>query len=212
MNITAAAIEKNRITIVVLVIIALAGWSAFRNMPRAEDPGMLIRVAQILTFFPGAGPERVELLVTDKLEKAIQEIAELDFVYSESKNGVSIILVNIVESEKNLRPIWDNLRRKLERAQPELPDAVIGPIVNDEFGDVFGIVITLTGEDFSYRELKDRADEVRNELLYIDQVAKVEIYGDQEERTGVQGHDSQAADEMAQNLQSTPRVNQCCVS
>ena len=167
MNITQAAIEKNRITAVALILVFLAGISTFNTMPRAEDPGFIIRTAMVLTYFPGASPERVELLVTDKLEKAIQEMPEIDFLGSESKTGVSIIYVNIKESYKEMRPIWDKLRRKVDRARGQLPADVIGPNVNDEFGDVFGTIFTLTGEGFSYAELKEIADQVRDELLLI---------------------------------------------
>jgi multidrug efflux pump subunit AcrB len=81
MNITRAAIEKNRITAVVLIFVVFAGINTFFTMPRAEDPGFIIRWALITTDFPGASPERVEMLVTDKLEKAIREMPEIDFVY-----------------------------------------------------------------------------------------------------------------------------------
>lgn len=123
MNLTRVAIEKNRVTFVALLVILLSGLGAYRNMPRNEDPGFIIRTAQVLTFFPGASPERVELLVTDKLEKAIQEIPHLDFVASTSRTGVSEIFVNIKESERKMRPIWDDLRRKVERASRDLPMA-----------------------------------------------------------------------------------------
>ena len=82
MSLTRMAIEKDRITAVTLIVILLAGLGAYQNMPQNEDPGFIIRTARVLTFFPGASPERVELLVTDKLEKVIQEIPELDFVNS----------------------------------------------------------------------------------------------------------------------------------
>lgn len=186
MNITRAAIERNRVTAVALVAILAGGIGAYWGMSRAEDPGFIIRTAQVMTIFPGASPERVELLVTDKLEKAIQEMPELDFIVSESKSGVSVLLVNIKESYRNMRPIWDDLRRKVDRASADLPDGVIGPTVNDDFGDVFGTVYTLTGEGFSYAELKEVADQVRNELLLIEEVAKVEIFGTQEERVFVE--------------------------
>ena len=150
MNVTRAAIENNRVTAVALIVILFAGIQVYDRMPRNEDPGFIIRTAQVLTFFPGASPERVELLVSDKLEKAIEEIPQLDFVNSTSRTGVSEIFVNIQESERQLRPIWDDLRRKVERASRELPDGVIGPLVNDEFGDVFGTIATLTGEGYSY--------------------------------------------------------------
>ena len=167
MDITRFAIEKKTITTVALVVIFMAGLSAYFSLPRSEDPGFLVRTALVSTIFPGASPERVELLVTDKLEKVIQEIPEVDFVKSESRTGVSIVIVNILESENDIRPIWDNLRRKIDKARADLPEGVIGPTVNDEFGDVFGIIYALTGDGYSYAELKEVADQVRNEMLRL---------------------------------------------
>ena len=190
MNITAIALKNNRTTIVLMLVILLAGFQSYLNMPRAYDPGFVIRAAQVITHFPGASPERVEQLVSDKIEKVVQEIPELDFVTSESRTGVSIILVNIKESYKDMRPIWDNLRRKIDDAEG-LPDGIIGPIVNDEFGDVFGIVMTLTGEGYSYAELKDIADDTRDQFLYLEDAAKVEILGAQEERVFVEYSNTQ---------------------
>ncbi len=191
MNITAIALRNNRTTIVLMLVILLAGFQSYLNMPRAYDPGFIIRAAQVVTYFPGASPERVEQLVSDKIEKVVQEIPELDFVTSESRTGVSIILVNIKESYKNMRPIWDSLRRKIDDVKEELPDGIIGPEVNDEFGDVFGIVMTLTGEGYSYAELKDIADDTRDQFLYLEDVAKVEILGAQEERIFVEYSNTQ---------------------
>lgn len=182
MNITRATINNNRTALVLIIVLIIAGLQAYKNLPRAYDPGFVIRVAKVITHFPGASPERVEQLITDKLEKVIQEIPELDFVKSTSRTGISIITVSIQESYTNMRPIWDNLRRKIESAAKDMPDGVIGPEVNDEFGDVFGIVVTLTGPEFTYAELKDIADQARDEFLRVPEVAKVEIYGAQEER------------------------------
>ncbi len=182
MDITKFAVEKTRVIIVLLAIIIFGGFAAYINMPRAEDPGFLIRTAIVTTLFPGANPERVELLVTDKIEKIVQEMPELDYLESRSKSGISIIYVNVKEKYKDLQPIWDKLRRKVQRAQMQLPDNTLGPFVNDEFGDVFGSIITITAEGYSYRELKDIADDVRDDLLRIENVAKVDIHGIQEER------------------------------
>ncbi len=182
MNATRAAIEKNRVTFVALVVVAIAGLSAYGDMSRSEDPGFIIRVAQVMTLFPGASPQRVEQLVTDKLEKTIQEMRELNFVKSTSRNGVSLIFPEILASETEMRPIWDSLRRKVERASRELPDGVIGTI------------ITLTGEGYEYAELKDVADQVRNELLMIPEAAKVEIQGAQEERVFVEYDNARLAE------------------
>ncbi len=186
MDLTRAAIEKNRITAVVLAFVLLGGWSAFRTLPRAEDPGFIIRTAQVMTFFPGASPERVEQLVTDRLEKAILEIPEVESIDSISKTGVSVLIVNVEERHRVMRPIWDTLRRKIDREAPNLPDGVQPPVVNDEFGDVFGIVLALTGDGFSYAQLKDIADEMRSELLRLPDVAKVEIFGTQDQRVFVE--------------------------
>jgi len=194
MNITRAAIERNRVTFVILFVAILAGLMAFQGMPRAEDPGFTIRSAMVLTYFPGASPERVEMLISDKLEEAIQEMPEIDFITSESRTGVSIVMVNIQQTYKKMLPLWDSLRRKVDKVKEEMPDGVIGPLVNDEFGDIFGTIITITGEGFSYTELKDVADEVRNELLLIEDIAKVEIHGAQEERIFVEYNDARLAE------------------
>ena len=194
MSITRFAVQKNRITAALLFVVLVGGVSAYLDMPRAEDPGFTIRTALVLTYFPGAGPERVELLVTDKLEKAIREIPELDFVSSQSTTGVSLVFANIQSRYKDMRPIWDDLRRKVEATIAELPDGIIGPTVNDDFGDVFGTIVTLTGEGYSYAELKTVADEVRDELLRIDEVAKVDIHGAQEEHIFVEYNNARLAE------------------
>jgi multidrug efflux pump subunit AcrB len=164
------------------------------NMPRAEDPGFVIKNAVVLTYFPGASPERIEQLITDKLEKTIQEMPEIDNIISQSKPGISIIYVNIQEKFRVMRPIWDNLRRKVEAAALELPTGVLGPYVNDEFGDVFGTQIAITGEGYSYAELKTVADECRNELLLIREAAKVEISGTQDERVFIDFNNARLAE------------------
>ncbi len=109
------------------------------------DPGFTIRTAQVITRFPGASPERVEALVTDRIETAIQQLPELDFVTSTSKTGLSIVSANIRNEFTDMRPIWDNLRRKVDEAARELPDGARPPQVNDEFGDVYGTIVAITG-------------------------------------------------------------------
>ncbi len=182
MNITKFAINRTRVVIVFLAIIIIGGFFAYVEMPRAEDPGYKVRTALVTTLFPGANPERVELLVTDKIEKTIQEMPELDYIESKSKTGISIVYVNIKEEYKNLRPIWDKLRRKVDKAKRILPKNVVGPYVNDEFGDVFGSIITISADGYNYQELKDIADDIRDDLLRLKNVAKVEICGVQDER------------------------------
>ena len=181
MNITALAIEKNRVTLVLVFLLLASGLLAYINLPKEQDPGFIVRTAVITTQFPGASPERVELLVTDKLEKKAQEMPEVDNITSESRTGISIVKVNFQESYKEMRPIFDDLRRKVEDVKQDLPEGIRGPFVDDEFGDVFGSVYTLTGDGYSYAELEDVAEEMRDSLLKIPEVAKVTLHGGQEE-------------------------------
>jgi multidrug efflux pump len=186
MSITERAIRNDRVTLVALGALLVAGMLSYTAMPRAMDPGFTIRTARVVTIFPGASPERVEQLVTDRIEQAVQEIPELDFVNSQSETGLSVVLVNIREEFMDMRPIFDDLRRKVEDVEGDLPDGVIGPMVNDEFGDVYGILLSVVAEGYSYPELREIGDEIRDEILRIPDVAKVEILGNQEERVFVE--------------------------
>jgi multidrug efflux pump subunit AcrB len=181
MDLTRSAIEGNRITITVVVLLIIAGALAFQSIPKAQDPGFIIRTVLITTQFPGASPERVEHLVTDKIEKKAQEMPEVDNIISESRTGISIVYVNFKESYKIMRPIFDDLRRKIDTVVPDLPQGSRLPEINDEFGDVFGSVYTLTGDGFTYAELKNVADELRDVLLKEPDIAKVDIHGAQQE-------------------------------
>ncbi len=181
MDLTRAAIERNRITITVVALLLIAGVLAFQTIPKAQDPGFIIRTVLITTRFPGASPERVEQLVTDKIEKKAQEMPEVDSITSESRTGISIVYVNFKESYKIMRPIFDDLRRKIDTVIPDLPLESEAPEINDEFGDVFGVVYTLTGDGFSNAELKTVADELRDVLLKEADIAKVNIHGAQQE-------------------------------
>ena len=184
MDPTRYAIDNRVVTFVALAVVAFSGFSAYRSLPRAEDPGFLVRNAIVRTQFLGAAPERVELLVTDRIERAIQEIPEVAHISSESRTSQSFVTVEIRESVTELRPVWDNLRRKVEDAVDELPQGVV-PVVDDALGDVFGTVVTLTADGFSYTELQEIAEQVREVFLRIDDIAKVEIQGTQEERVFV---------------------------
>lgn len=191
MNLTAFALAKKQFTLLMIAVVILAGVFSYGVIPQAQDPGFPIRVAQVITNFPGASPQRVEELVTDLLEKAIQEMPELDSVVSQSKTGTSIITVNIADSYTELRPVWDSLRRKIESVQNQLPDGAQSSVVNDEYGDVFGIVITITGDGYDYAEIKEVADEVRDEFLRLPLVSKVDLYGVQQEQIFIEYNNTQ---------------------
>lgn len=180
-NLTAAAIKQNRVTAVVVSLLLLSGVMAYLSLPKAQDPGFIVRTAVISTQLPGASPERMEQLVTDKIEKKVQEMPEVDNITSDTRTGISIVYVNFKESYKTMRPIFDDLRRKVDDVSGDLPADVKGPFVNDEFGDVFGSVYSLTGDGYTSAELKDIADDIRDALLKEPDIAKVSINGAQDE-------------------------------
>ena len=186
MSLTELAIRKNRITGVLLTVLILSGVSAYGTMPQQMDPGFVIRAAQIVTRFPGASPDRVEKLVTDRIEQAVQSLPELDFVGSTSRTGVSVVSVNVREEFKNVRPIWDSLRRKIDAVRSDLPDGIVGPDVNDELGDIYPIMFSMITDGVSDREMIDTAKAIRDQLLRIEGVGKVEIIGLQDERIFVE--------------------------
>lgn len=194
MTLTEAALRYNRVTIAGLLVVLLGAVISYLSISRAEDPAVTVRVAQVVTYLPGATPERVEQLVTDPLETAIMEMPELDHVESTSRAGVSIIRVELRPDVKDVRAGWDKLRRKVGDARGKLPDEALAPIVNDEFGDVFGIMLSLTGEGYEQSELKEVADDVRDRLLMLDDVAKVNLHGYAEERIFLDYSEARLAD------------------
>ena len=190
---TRGAIEKDRVTAIALVVALATGVTAYRGMERAEDPDFPIRVAQVATLRPGMSPDRVEQLITDRIEAAIQEIPEIDYVTSTSQTGVSFVQAHVREEIDDLPPIWDALRRRVEDAAANLPAGVIGPTVNHAH-DVFGVLVAVTGEDYTQRELKTVAEQARDELLLIADVSRVDIYGARAERIFVDYDNARLAD------------------
>jgi multidrug efflux pump subunit AcrB len=124
----------------------------------------------------------VEHLVTDKLEDAIREIAEVETVTSQSKTGVSVIHVELADKYDRLQPLWEELRNKVNDTEPMLPEGAVEPVVNDEFGDVYGILLALRGQGYTFRELEDRAEHLRDEFLEMEGIDKVDLHGVQQER------------------------------
>ena len=193
MTITAQAIRKNRVTGVMIAVLLVAGATAYVSMPQQMDPGFTIRVVQIVTRFPGASPDRVEQLVTDPIEQAAQAMPEIDFISSVSRTGVSVVSVNFREEFMEMQPIFDSLRRKVDAIRNDLPQGIQGPEINDELGDIYPMLFSMTGDGFSDREMREIAETIRDELLHIEGVGKVEILGDQEERIFVEYSNSRIA-------------------
>ncbi len=187
MNLAQFSIDKNRITFMVLGTIILLGLAMYSSLSRDSMPPYTVRVATVVSQFPGASPERVEQLVTDKIEKVAQELPELKEVASTSRTGLSVVTVTLKDevSAKKMQSVWDRLRRKLN-ALNGLPQGV-QPFLNDDgIGDVYGIVVGLTSDGYSYAEMKEYADDIKDALIKIPDAAKVEMGGEQEERIFVE--------------------------
>ncbi len=193
MKLTEITIKKNRLSMGIMLVITLLGIFAYKSMPRDQLPPFTMRFASIVTIFPGATPQRVEMLISDKIEKVIQEMPEVDYITSESRTGISVLGIAIKQSETEMRPIFDEIRRKVEDMKGSLPEGIIGPQVNDDLADTYGILIGLTGEGYSYAELKEVADDVRDALIKIPDAAKVVISGSQEERIFIDYNNAQLA-------------------
>ncbi len=166
------------------------------TMERDSMPPYTVRIATVVTKYPGATPEEVDELVTRPLEEVIREIAEIKTIESESSPGLSVIRVELVVqvSGKKLPGVWEHLRNKIEDAKPTLPQGVFGPIVKDEdIGTVFGLILGVTGDGVPYNTLYDYAEKVRDELLMLPDAAKVKYGGVQEERIFIEIDDKQLA-------------------
>jgi multidrug efflux pump subunit AcrB len=188
MNIAEYAIRKKTVTLVLTFLIFGGGLLSYEKLGRLEDPEFTIKDALIITNYPGALPDEVEEEVTDIIETAVQKIAQLERVTSISKAGQSIITVTMKDKyDKHTLPqIWDELRRKVNDVQSQLPPGTQPSIVYDDFGDVYGIFFAVTGKGFSYKELKDYVDFLKRELLLVPEVAKIDIWGAQQEAVFVE--------------------------
>ncbi len=194
MNLAAWCIKNNRTSIAIFVLIAFAGLMSFFSISRSEDPNFTIRVAVIVTTFPGAAPKRVEELVTDKIEEKVREMPQVKNIQSQSMTGVSVIRVEYQDRYKDMEPIWQKLRNKVDDAAESLPEEAGVPQVNDEYGDVYGILVAVTGQEYSMRELKDAADHARDILKKVKGVGKVERVGEIDERVFVEFSNARLAE------------------
>ncbi len=188
MKITEFCLENRTTTLVLTVVMIVAGLASYESMGRLEDPEFTIKDALVITQYPGASAEEVEEEVTDEIEIAIQQMGQLDEISSVSYRGLSIVTASMKEhfDKTTLPQVWDELRRKVGDAQVRLPPGAGPSIVNDDFGDVYGIFFALYGDEYSYNELWDVAKLLRRELLLVKDVAKVDIFGDRPEVIYVQ--------------------------
>ena len=183
MNLAEASIRNRTITWVFTVLMVVLGVGAYLNLSRLEDPEFTIKDALIITPYPGATAQEVSDEVTDLIERAAQQLGQVDRVVSRSERGRSTVTVTIKDQygAKELPQVWDELRRRVNDVQRQLPPGAGPSLVLDDFGDVFGVFYAITGDDYSYAQLYEVAKLLRRELLLAQDVQKVELFGVQQE-------------------------------
>ena len=188
MNIAKFSIERRVITLVLTLVMLGAGLLSYEGLSRLEDPEFTIKEALIITPYTGASAAEVEEEVTDRLEKAAQQMGQLKFIESKSDRGLSTITVTIKDKyqKEALQQVWDELRRKIGDVQNELPPGAGTSIVVDDYGDVYGIFVAVHGDGYSYAEIKDVVDLLRRELLLVEDVGKIDTFGERVEAVYVE--------------------------
>lgn len=176
-------LHKRSLLITFFIILVIGGTGSFSGLSKLENPEIPVKAAVVITPYPGASAEEVDLEVTGPLEEAIQKLEHIDYIESRSMPGMSQITVTMEGYVKTseLPQIWDHLRRKVNDARSELPAGASDPIVNDDFGDVYGIFMAVSSDGYSYEELEEYTDFLRQELLQVKGVKRIEIVGEQTE-------------------------------
>jgi multidrug efflux pump subunit AcrB len=185
MNPGVLSLKYDRVVFVAMALVLVGGFFAYQNLGRLEDPEFTIKEALVVTPYPGASAEEVTLEVTNVIESACQQLGQLKRVESESMRGRSVVKAVIRDryDQQRIPQVWDELRRKIADAQAELPPTVRGKsMVIDDFGDVYGIFLAISGEGFSYPQLRRYAEFLRRELKLVDSIKKVELFGAQQEQ------------------------------
>lgn len=185
MNPAQFAIKNQLLSVIAILLVLFGGWNAYQNMPRFEDPEFTIRSALIFTQYPGASPQEVADEVSQPLEMALQQMPEVDNIKTISSAGLSEITVDIKyefsKSKAQLQLIWSKVRNKIKDAQGTLPPDANTPVVNDDFGDLYGLSFFITGDDYSYSELRAYAKHLQKSILQVPGVGKVVLAGEQQE-------------------------------
>ncbi|MGL6203065.1 MAG: efflux RND transporter permease subunit, partial [Giesbergeria sp.] len=183
-NLSRWAIEHAPLTRYLMVVLMVLGIAAYFQLGQDEDPPFTFRAMVVRTYWPGATAQQVAEQVTDKIERTLQEVPYADKIRSYSKPGESQIILEIKDSTRaaEVANIWYTVRKKVGDMRYTLPQGVQGPFFNDDFGDVYGVIYALQAEGYSYAEVKQFADDVRQQLLRVPDVAKVEQFGVQDEK------------------------------
>jgi multidrug efflux pump len=183
-NISRWALEHPALTRYLMVVLMVLGFAAYFQLGQDEDPPFTFRAMVVQAFWPGASAQQMAEQVTDKIEKTLQEVPHADILRSYTKPGESLTILQLRDSAppEEVGDVWYQARKKVGDMRSTLPQGVIGPVFNDEFGDVYGSIFALSADGFSDEELREHADAVRQRLLRVPDVAKVQIFGAQPEK------------------------------
>lgn len=184
MNLAKYAIENQKVIYFFLALLLIGGILSFDKLGKKEDAPFVIKTVVLTTQYPGATPAEVEELITEPIEREIQSMRLVDQIKSESYYGLSKITLDLepATSADEIPQLWDELRRKVLNIQPQLPEGASAINVADDFGDVFGIYYGLVADEgFTYKEMRDAAENIKKQLVTIDGVTKVDVFGEQTE-------------------------------
>ncbi|MFZ6844670.1 efflux RND transporter permease subunit [Undibacterium sp. RuTC16W] len=187
-NLSEWALKHQQMIAFLLLLLSVAGALAYSRLGQKEDPDFTIKTMVVQTYWPGSSAQQMADQVTDKLERALQGVAEIDYMSTYVKPGETQIKINLREDvpPRAVPDVWYQVRKKVNDIRATLPQGVQGPLFNDEFGDTFGNLYAITGDGFSYADLRKIADDARSEILRVDDVNKVDLLGKQEEKIYVE--------------------------
>ena len=187
-NLSEWALKHRSITVYLMIAAVLAGLASYYRLGRSEDPSFIIKTMVVQAQWPGATTEETLKQVTERLERTLQETPHLDFLRSFTRAGVSTIFVNL-DGKTNAQEVadtWYHVRKSVGDMRHTLPAGVLGPGFNDDFGDTFGIIYGVTADGFSQRELRDHVEALRDKLLGVPDVSKIELLGIQDEQVYIE--------------------------
>ena len=187
-NLSQWALDHQALTRYLMIVLMVLGVSAYFQLGQDEDPPFTFRAMVVRAYWPGATAEQMAQQVAERIEKTLQEVPYADKIRSYSKPGETLVLFQVKDSSppEEVPQIWYTTRKKIGDIRGSLPQGVVGPFFNDEFGDVFGVIYALQGEGYSPAELRRVADDVRQRLLRVPDVNKVELFGVQDEKLYVE--------------------------
>ena len=195
MGLASTSVTKRKFTWFATCLVLVAGLMSFSELGQLEDPEFAVKTAVVMTPYAGASATEVELEVTDRIELALQEMPQIKNVSSCSRAGLSIVKVDILPqyTAKDLDQVWDVLRKKVSDAEPGLPPGVGTPEVSDDFGDVYGFLMAITADGFTYAELEKHVDNIKKELSVVKGVSRAELWGVQQECIYIEVQQAQLA-------------------